>query len=145
MPDAMEKMPQIVAQDMQDQEKGSRRGDVSVFSCPECGGALWQVDEKELVRFRCHVDHAYYAEALLTEQADGLEAALWTAVRIFKERVVLARQLAVQEKEAGKAESAARFEDQATVAERYGSLIQQYLLQPGPPPGGTKEEDVPPP
>ena len=45
------------------------------FTCPECGGSLWQVDEPDLLRFRCHVGHAYNAEVLLSEQGEALEAA----------------------------------------------------------------------
>jgi two-component system chemotaxis response regulator CheB len=102
-----------------------------VFTCPECGGSLWQVDEKEVVRFRCHVGHAYHGEALLAEQEEILEAALWTAIRTFKDRAVLSRQLANQERERGNQEAASRFDDQAEVAERYGASIQKYLLGEG--------------
>src|SRR5262249_12860743 len=34
-------------------------GKPSGFSCPECGGALWQSRQKLDTRFRCHVGHAY--------------------------------------------------------------------------------------
>jgi hypothetical protein len=91
-------------------------------------GSLWQVDEKELVRFRCHVGHVYHGEALLAEQEEILEAALWTAIRTFKDRGVLSRQLANQERERGNYTAASGFDDQAEQAERYGSSIQQYLL-----------------
>lgn len=128
MTDPLEKMPAIMANDMDAQANGARRGNVSVFTCPECGGSLWQVDEKDLVRFRCHVGHAYYAEALLAEQSDALEAALWTAVRTFKEKMVLSLQLAATERLRGNEAAAARFEEQARVSERYSALIQQYLL-----------------
>ena len=128
MADPLEKMTDIVAADMNAQVRGERRGAVSVFTCPECGGSLWQVDEKNLLRFNCHVGHTYLGEALLGEQSEALEAALWTAVRTFKEKVVLARQLAATARERGDAQSVERFEDQARVAERYSALIQQYLL-----------------
>jgi two-component system chemotaxis response regulator CheB len=134
--DPIERMPDVVLKDMSEQASNARRGQVSVFTCPECGGALWQVDERALVRFRCHVGHAYNGEALLAEQSEGLEAALWTAVRIFKERVVLARQLAAREREKGDEPAARRFDEQGDQAEQYGNLIQQYVLagQPPPPP-----------
>jgi two-component system chemotaxis response regulator CheB len=131
MSDPIEKMPDIVNADMDEQVNNARRGRVTVFSCPECGGCLWQVDELPLVRFRCHVGHAYNAEALLSEQASALEAALWTAVRTFKERNLLARQLAARERQRGEAKSAERFEEQAALAQRYGELIQQYVLKAG--------------
>ncbi len=83
-----------------------------------------------MVRFNCRVGHSYYAEALLSEQAEVLDAALWTAVRTFKEHV-LARQVAGQQRHQGNGEAAARFDEQAQVAERYGTLIQHYLLRGG--------------
>jgi two-component system chemotaxis response regulator CheB len=89
---------------------------------------LWQVDERELVRFRCHVGHAYLAEVLLDEQSEALEAALWTAVRIFKEKTVLSRQLAASARQRNAPDAVERFEDEARVSERYSALIQEYLL-----------------
>jgi two-component system chemotaxis response regulator CheB len=127
--DPIEEMPRIVDQDMDRQERGDRRGEVSVFTCPGCGGALWQVDEPGLLRFRCHVGHSYNAEVLLSEQAEALEAALWTSVRTFREQCVLSRQLAMREREAGNAGSAVRFEEQAEVAERNGKMILDHLLR----------------
>jgi two-component system chemotaxis response regulator CheB len=128
MTDPIDKIPQVQEHDAEAQKRGERRGALSVFTCPECGGSLWQVDQKDVVRFRCHVGHAYHAEALLEEQADILEAALWTAIRTFKDRSVLSRQMANQERQRGNHEAAQRFEEQAEQAERYGSSIQQYLM-----------------
>jgi two-component system chemotaxis response regulator CheB len=134
MTDAFEKMPDLVNADMSEQVRNERRGRVSVYTCPECGGALWQVDESQLVQFRCHVGHVYNGETLLEDQAGALEAALWTAVRTFKERYLLAHQLAEQEKRRGDAAAAAIYQKQAEQAERYGEAIQQYILSSPPPP-----------
>lgn len=140
MTDAFEKMPEIVNADMNEQARNQRRGRVALFGCPDCGGVLWQVDENKLMQFRCHVGHVYQSETLLQEQADLLESALWTAVRIFKERNLLARQLAAQETSRGDAAAAARFQEQAEQAERYGELIQQYILSNPPPPRSDSGE-----
>jgi two-component system chemotaxis response regulator CheB len=148
MPDPLENMPELVNRDMTAQEEGARQGELAVFTCPECGGAMWQIDQQELVRFSCHVGHAYYAEKLLEEQSEALEAALWTAVRTFKEKTVLARQLAARERERGNLAAAERFEDEARVAERYGELIHERVLKtlPTPAPPGDNESvpDLPP-
>lgn len=132
--DPIEEMPEVVDRDMAEQARNGRGGQVSVFTCPECGGALWQVEESRPLRFRCHVGHSYNGEILLAEQTEALEAALWTAVRTFREKSVLARQLAHRERAEGLAETADRFDEQAEVAERYGSLIRDHLLH-GPPRG----------
>jgi two-component system chemotaxis response regulator CheB len=126
--DPIARLPEVVDLDMSRQTRDGRRGEVCVFTCPECGGSLWQVDDSSLVRFRCHVGHAYDGEILLSEQTDALEAALWTSVRTFKEKSVLASQMAHHDLAAGNAESAARFEEQAGQAAQFGGLIQQMLL-----------------
>lgn len=134
MTDAFESMPDIVKTDMSEQIRNARRGQVSVYTCPECGGSLWQVDQTQLMQFRCHVGHVYNGETLLEDQASALEAALWTAVRTFKERQLLAKQLAEQERRRGDAAAAALFQEQADQAERYGEAIKQYILSTPPPP-----------
>jgi two-component system chemotaxis response regulator CheB len=151
MPDPIEKMPERVARDMNDQERGLRQGQVSVFTCPECGGNMWQVDDPEVTRFRCHTGHAYYGVDLLGEQSEALEAALWTAVRIFKEKRVLAEQMALQARQRGNSERAERFQDEARLANKYGDLIQHSILQaplaelpngPNGPPSRKQEEST---
>jgi two-component system chemotaxis response regulator CheB len=144
MTDPVEKLPQIMAGDFQTQQHNQRLGGVSVFTCPECGGSLWQVDDRNVIRFRCHVGHIYNGEVLLTEHGEALEAALWTAVRIFRDRGVLARQLAERERRHGHSEAARRFDEQAEEAERNGILIQEHFLA-GPAEGvGPFGENSPP-
>ena len=138
MPNPLDNMPETVNADMARQIHNERRGQVSVFTCPECGGALWQVNEAELLRFRCHVGHVYNGETMLAEQAVALEAALWTAVRTFKERNLLAHQLATQEVARGHQAAAARFEEQADQSKRYADLIQHYILSGTPLPVAEK-------
>ena len=136
--DPIERMPDLVDRDMKKQSLNENRGQVSVYTCPECGGALWQVDEPDLLRFRCHVGHAYNAEVLLSEQGEALEAALWTAVRTFREKSVLSRQMAFRERAGGDDATAERYEEQAEQAARSGALIQEYLLK-----GPDRTEPVP--
>jgi two-component system chemotaxis response regulator CheB len=133
-------MPEIVDKDMSAQARNERRGEVSTYTCPECGGSLWQVDETGLIRFRCHVGHAYNGETLLAEQTEALEAALWTSVRTFREKSVLARQLALTERGKGNEAAAARFEEQAAQAARYGHLIVKHVLHADP--GGDGGPDT---
>jgi two-component system chemotaxis response regulator CheB len=120
---------ELVARDAAAQENGRRRNQLAFFTCPECGGATWQMDEEGLIRFRCHVGHAYYAEDMLAEQSQALEAALWTAVRTFREKAVLASQMATREQRLANAKAAERFLDEAQLAERYGNVIQDLLLK----------------
>lgn len=145
MSDPIEHMPEVVNTDMQAQIDGERNKQLTVYTCPECGGSLWQVDEHAPVRFRCHVGHLYQAEVLLHEQGDKLEAALWTAVRMFRERSVLSRQLAARERRIAHDDQAERFEEESQLADQYSTLIQDYLLQArnGPRPAADRRDARP--
>ncbi|QEH34814.1 Chemotaxis response regulator protein-glutamate methylesterase [Aquisphaera giovannonii] len=140
--DPIERMNEIAARDMLRQANDGRRGEVSVLTCPECGGTLWQVDEAGILRFRCHVGHAYNGELLLSEQSEALEAALWTAVRTFKEKWVLASQFANHQRAGGDFEVAARYDEQAKQAAEFGDLIERHLLV-GSPTGGVPPDGSP--
>ncbi len=63
------------------------------FVCPECNGPLWETQAGPSLQFRCHVGHAYSPDSLLADHANGLERALWSAVRTFDERAALLRRL----------------------------------------------------
>lgn len=39
--------------------KMDRIGQRSAFTCPDCAGVMWEIDEGDLVRFRCHIGKAY--------------------------------------------------------------------------------------
>jgi two-component system chemotaxis response regulator CheB len=140
--DPIDTLPDIVNQDMAEQVRNEKRGRITVFSCPECGGPLWQVNEADLVRFRCHVGHALQAETLFAEQSNALEAALWTAVRTFKERHLLALQLAERARARRDHAAAARYQEQAEQAGRYGKVIQQFVLDGSPPPDAVEREST---
>lgn len=71
-------------------------GPPTAFVCPECNGPLWETDSGPALQFRCHVGHAYSPDSLLADHADGLERALWSAVRTFDEQAALLRRLGVR-------------------------------------------------
>jgi two-component system chemotaxis response regulator CheB len=89
-------------------------GGPSRFTCPDCGGSLWDVGAQEPGKFRCRVGHSWTTLGLVERQADTLETALWTALRALAERADLAR----------------RMRDEATVRHhQYGRQIFQRQLE----------------
>jgi two-component system chemotaxis response regulator CheB len=48
----------------------------------------------DLLHYRCHVGHAYTAEALIAGQDGAVEEALWAALRTLEETAALRRRLA---------------------------------------------------
>jgi two-component system, chemotaxis family, protein-glutamate methylesterase/glutaminase len=75
-----------------------RIGRRSALTCPDCHGAMWEIDEGDLTRFRCHVGHTYVAERLTFALDENLRRALGSALRALEERRSLTRRL---EKQAG--------------------------------------------
>jgi two-component system chemotaxis response regulator CheB len=75
-------------------------GEYAKFSCPDCGGGLWQVKDDKIDRYRCHVGHAYSRDNLLHKHSEQLEATLWVALRMMEERRNLLNS--ISEKENGK-------------------------------------------
>lgn len=105
-----------------------KSGHPSVFACPECGGALWEINEGGLVRFRCRTGHAFSAQTLLAEQVESLEEALWVALRALEEQAELAERLAERAKQHGHRHGRAHFMKQAQEAKERASLIRRVLL-----------------
>jgi two-component system chemotaxis response regulator CheB len=102
-------------------------GVVSSFSCPDCGGVLWELRDGEFVRFRCRVGHAWTGDALFEEQRRVLDEALWTALRSLEESASLARQIAARQRSRGSDSLAMRFEAQAAATESRAEVIRNVL------------------
>ncbi|HEY6937839.1 MAG TPA: chemotaxis protein CheB [Terriglobales bacterium] len=111
----------------------------SVYSCPECNGTLWEIREGELLRFRCHVGHAYGAESLLASKNDELEGALWTALRTLEERVALHRRLSEDAARKQNLRVARQFRQTADDMHQQAQTIRHLLLErEAAPPTGTE-------
>src|SRR5262249_30981394 len=109
-----------------------RPGPPSVFACPECGGTLWEFHEHDLLRFRCRVGHAWSAESLLAEQTQGLEAALWSALRALEEQSALSRRMAERAAGRGHDHTAHTFRGQGADAEAHAEVIRRVLVNRRP-------------
>jgi two-component system chemotaxis response regulator CheB len=105
-----------------------RLGRVSKLTCPECQGALWEINDEDLLRFRCHVGHAFSAESLSDGQTVRLEVALWSAVRALEEQMILARRIEERARKANRTRAATMFERRAQEAERNSRVLRQLLL-----------------
>lgn len=102
-------------------------GTPSAFSCPDCGGVLWEIHDGDLLRFRCRVGHAFSVESMFSGQADEIEAALWAAMKTLEESASLARRMMKQAKDRGQDWLARSFEERLAEAERHSTLIGQVL------------------
>lgn len=108
----------------------NRVGDPSPYTCPECHGTLFTVEESaEVRRYRCRIGHAYSQKSLEAEQAATVETTLWTAVRALEERAALLYDLADRMRRRGIDGSALRMERQADEARRGAEQIRNLIGQ----------------
>ncbi|WP_328292914.1 chemotaxis protein CheB [Kineococcus sp. NBC_00420] len=120
-------------------------GTPSGFSCPDCAGVLWRIEDHGFLRFRCRVGHAWSAESLLQEQSAALDRALWMALRSLEERSALNRELGRRAEESGRRISATRFDERAAETAEAAHLIRHLLVgrergdTTTPPPGEPDE------
>jgi two-component system chemotaxis response regulator CheB len=95
------------------------------YGCPSCGGALFELDDTPVPRFRCRVGHAWSPDSLIDEQAEALESALWVALRALEEKSSLSRRMA--DRQPAHTHSSDRFRDMAEDAASAGATIRQLI------------------
>jgi two-component system chemotaxis response regulator CheB len=131
MADHLEIETRIAEQEMESSEliaSVEKLGKVSKLTCPDCHGALWEINDKDLLRFRCHVGHAYSADSLSDGQSQMIEFALWSAVRALEEQMLLARRIVDRARQANHTSAVKTFEQRAREAEANSSVIRKLLL-----------------
>lgn len=104
-------------------------GNISKLTCPDCHGALWEIHDDDMLRFRCHVGHAFSVESLNDGQGQMLEVALWSAVRALEEQMILAHRIVERARNANHSRTVKIFEKRAQEAEAHSSAIRQLLLR----------------
>ena len=128
MDDEMEMEADIAELDMATLHSREKPGRPSRFSCPQCQGVLWEIDDDDIIRFRCRVGHAYSPEALLAEQSDSVESALWAGLRALEENGALMARMAKAMRDKGNKRSAARFDEQGDNALARAETLRRMIL-----------------
>jgi two-component system chemotaxis response regulator CheB len=103
-------------------------GDRSPFSCPDCGGSLWQLHHGHTLRYRCHSGHAHSGESLLNAKDKELEETLWIAMRVLEERKNMLSTLASQHETGGKSRVASTYQDKIDEAKMHIERIKAILI-----------------
>ncbi len=114
--------------------RSAELGRTSGLTCPDCHGALWEIDDGISFRYRCRVGHAYSEQAMISAQAESVERALWAAMRALEERVALIHKLADAARQRGHQSVAALFEERLRAVDTDAKTLHALILN-----GGTLE------
>lgn len=104
-------------------------GKVSAFTCPDCSGTLWEIEDGDTLTFRCRVGHAYSADSMFASQSDAIERALWAAARSLEEGAALSRKLAKRARERNQGTAARMFEERAQNKQQHVNVLRGVLEQ----------------
>jgi two-component system, chemotaxis family, protein-glutamate methylesterase/glutaminase len=129
MPSESEMEPDVLELDGAALRARGKPDPPSSFTCPDCGGTLFQLNERNLLQFRCRTGHAFSAGTLMSQQAQVQEEALWAAIRSLEERSDLMQQMATKAHEGDRKLSAKRYEAMRLEAQQRADLIRQALFQ----------------
>lgn len=99
----------------------------SSIACPECHGVLMQLKEEGRIRFRCHTGHAYTAASLLSGISEGMDGALWNAIRSLQEGGLLMRQLGAHAGSTHDASDDAALKARAEALERHANALREIV------------------
>jgi two-component system chemotaxis response regulator CheB len=107
-------------------------GELTSFTCADCGGPLWK-QRGDGLRFRCLTGHALSARSLESGLDQNLEAAIWAAIRQFEQRTNLQQAMAQEEERKGRSLVASNYRDRASEAKSHADVLRQLLLETGEP------------
>lgn len=105
----------------------SKLGKQSLYTCPDCGGGLWLVENGKLNRYRCFTGHSYTERDLELKQAESVDATLWVALRMMEERKNLLQKMEQQTRERGFARFANEHKQKAEELEKHISKMKDIL------------------
>jgi two-component system, chemotaxis family, protein-glutamate methylesterase/glutaminase len=107
--------------------RSDQLGPPSVYTCPECSGTLFEVEDEHLVRYRCRVGHGFTLESFASAQNDSVERALWVALRALEERSALMIRIAEDARRRGHEEIAETFESKSKDVEHDVRLLHRLI------------------
>jgi two-component system chemotaxis response regulator CheB len=124
MPDPIPTAPSDTVEPAPPEKRGNA---ASGFTCPNCHGSVWEIDDGGLPRIECRVGHAFSIDAFLGEQAVAVEDAIWSAINALEERAMALRRFASKFADLGRPRVA--YLEQADAVQRQAGLLRDGLVR----------------
>jgi two-component system chemotaxis response regulator CheB len=118
---------EVAANALMTEEAMRELGQPSVFTCPDCGGILFEIEDSGMPRYRCSIGHAYGAQSLAAGKDAKVEEALSAALRALQESERLSRRLMANLHEKDFPLTLKELQAKAEAQERHARLIRELL------------------
>jgi two-component system chemotaxis response regulator CheB len=127
VPEALRIEVRLTERAMANDEWGDMPSRSTDFTCPECNGAIREIEGEPLRRYRCRVGHAYSGDDFVAAKATGGEDALWLALQTLQEQAMVLETLASEDKRRGWMRNSSSYEERAgemrAAADRLRELV----------------------
>ena len=108
-------------------KSGKKRSQTS-FTCPDCHGSIWQVNENGEIRYECRVGHAYSPSGMAAANDEDLERSLWYALRALEESAVLQEHLAQTAAGSNRQKAEKLFVQKAQERKQHAAVLRELLV-----------------
>ncbi|WP_235297929.1 chemotaxis protein CheB [Portibacter marinus] len=105
------------------------KGKFTPLTCPDCEGALIEVPDEKVLRFRCHTGHAFTADALLSGVTENIEADLWNVMRRMEEGNFVLNKIGRQLESYGVTEASQNFYSEAEKLKTKSTVIHDLIKE----------------
>lgn len=102
-------------------------GQPSVFTCPDCSGTLFIIQDGNLVQFRCRIGHIYSPESMLEAQDENVERLMWSATRALEEQSEYIKQMSEQIAKAKDRGRARQYLERSRAALQKAQVVRKLL------------------
>jgi two-component system, chemotaxis family, protein-glutamate methylesterase/glutaminase len=117
----------VAAQEHSTMPNENRLGELSGFVCPECHGPLWEIEDGDMLRYRCHTGHAFTSDAMLEAQSAEADQILWSLLRAHQQRAEFAKRMAVREMNLHRLDLATKLQERSKEYEADAEVIERIL------------------
>jgi two-component system, chemotaxis family, protein-glutamate methylesterase/glutaminase len=101
-------------------------GKISGYTCPGCGGPLWNLPNGAVDRYRCRVGHAYSVKSLFQACWEASERNLYGALQLLEENARVGNQIIRKTEKTNKV-SLPELVDQVRQLEKEADILRNLL------------------
>ena len=106
-------------------------GEITPYTCPDCGGSMWNVKNEPMGRLMCHTGHSFTMNSFLNSQSEVIENSLWEVIRFIQERIKVIEMIAEKDIENGRVNSARDYQKKTGELNYHLRVLREFIVSGG--------------